>query len=93
MHRQKFQKRFFVFLDYFFQMSEVNACPSCGADASHRKTDDEQPSLIFCGQCGYVLQESHFMDHHIFRHPDPRLRTQSIRSRSMEKVMQVFKTT
>ncbi|KAG2185076.1 hypothetical protein INT43_000989 [Umbelopsis isabellina] len=67
-------------------MSEVNACPSCGADASHRKTDDEQPSLIFCEQCGYVLQDSHFMlDRHIPRNPDPRPRVQFKRPRSMEK--------
>ncbi|KAJ2958667.1 hypothetical protein NQZ79_g5820 [Umbelopsis isabellina] len=67
-------------------MSEVIACPSCGADASHRKTDIEQPSLIFCEQCGYVLQDSHFMlDRYVPRNPDPRPRVKFKRPRSMEE--------
>ncbi|KAI8575853.1 hypothetical protein K450DRAFT_259859 [Umbelopsis ramanniana AG] len=41
-------------------MATADHCPSCDADASHRQTDLENTSLIYCSNCGHVLDDTDY---------------------------------
>ncbi|KAH8548866.1 hypothetical protein BGW37DRAFT_523055 [Umbelopsis sp. PMI_123] len=48
-------------------MATANHCPSCGADASHRQVDVERASLVYCTNCGNVLEDTEYQ--HVFIPP------------------------
>jgi uncharacterized Zn finger protein len=41
-------------------MATADHCPSCDADASHRQVDHEKTSLIYCSNCGHVLDDTDY---------------------------------
>lgn len=48
-------------------MATIDHCPSCDADASHRQVDLENATILYCSNCGHVLDETNyqheFVDH------------------------------
>ncbi|KAG2181804.1 hypothetical protein INT44_008619 [Umbelopsis vinacea] len=41
-------------------MAAADHCPSCDADASHRQLDHVNASLIYCSNCGHVLDDTEY---------------------------------